>query len=142
MNAETEDCAAALMFAAKEGHAETVKLLNSKLLSVAKAGDTAKVEQLLKNGADVNTETEKGTTALMFAASGGHTETVKALIKEGADVNAKNEYGGTALLLATYGGHTEIVELLKQVEANNGDINSKLLSAAKAGDTSAVEQLL
>lgn len=57
---------------------------NTDLIEAAKAGDTAIVEQELKQGADVNAKSKKGTTALMVAAERGHTEIVDILKRAGA----------------------------------------------------------
>ena len=64
--------------------------INDELYQAAVAGNTGKVEQLLRKGADVNARSKKGRTALMVAAQRGHTETVKVLIAAGADVNARS----------------------------------------------------
>jgi ankyrin repeat protein len=58
--------------------------INAELLQAAAAGNTAKVEQLLKQGADVNANHYRGWTALMHAAAKGHTETVMILIAAGS----------------------------------------------------------
>ncbi|UCF81439.1 MAG: ankyrin repeat domain-containing protein, partial [Acidobacteriota bacterium] len=86
--------------------------INSDLIEAAEAGDTAKVEQLIEQGADVNAEDKYGITALMFAAKNGQTEIVKALVDAGADVEAKDKYGVTALMAAASGSHTETVKVL------------------------------
>ncbi len=91
--------------------------INSKLLNAAETGDSARVEQLLKQGADVNEKKEDGTTALIRAVRKGHIEIVKTLIDAGADVNVKYEHGGTALMDAAAWGHTEIAEILRQAGA-------------------------
>ena len=84
--------------------------INAELLQAAAAGNTAKVEQLLKQGADVNANHYRGWTALMHAAAKGHTETVMILIAAGANLNAKYEDGRTVLISALR--HTEIVKAL------------------------------
>jgi len=58
--------------------------INSILLKAAKAGDAAKVEQLLNQGADVKAKGLDGWTALMGAAFKGHAETVRILKQAGA----------------------------------------------------------
>lgn len=72
--------------------------INSALIQAARVGDTAKVKQLLKQGADVNAKGEYDETALHRAASMGHTDTVKVLIDAGAGVNARDESSWTALM--------------------------------------------
>jgi len=46
------------------------------LLALAGEGDLAKVEDLLRKGADVNARDQDGQTALMKAAGAGHGEVV------------------------------------------------------------------
>ena len=52
------------------------------------------VETLTAGGADANSATMNGTTALMFAAQAGNADAVKALLAQGADVNAKEKVKG------------------------------------------------
>ena len=90
--------------------------INAELIEAAAAGNTAKVEQLLQQGADVNAEGQYDRTALMRAARYGQTEMVKVLIAAGADVNARNEFGGAALMDAALDiSGTEQIELLGKV---------------------------
>jgi len=86
--------------------------INSDLLEAAKAGSTAKVEQLLSKGANVNAKDEDGSTALIAAAREGHTKTLKVLIEAGANVKTKDNGGITALMIAAVFGHTETVKAL------------------------------
>ena len=58
------------MMAAREGHTETVVLLNN-------------------SDANVTAKTKNFHTPLMTAAEYGHTETVRALLDSGAEVNAR-----------------------------------------------------
>lgn len=89
----------ALLRAAREGHADTVKTL------------------LASSSADVNARDERGNTALMEAARGGHNDAVQALLIAKANLQATNNEGKTALSLAAENGHTQTVQLLRQAEA-------------------------
>ena len=57
--------------------------INAELLEAAEAGITAKVEQLLRQGADVNAKA-KGGTALLMSKTSGHTEIADILKRAGA----------------------------------------------------------
>ena len=100
--------------------------INAEPLKAAAAGNTARVEQLLKQGANVNVREKDGSTALMWAADSGFTETLKVLIAAGADVNATDKNGTTALMFATRMENTRIVNILKQAEAQAGASNAVL----------------
>ena len=58
------------------------------LLTASNHGDLSQVEQLLREGADVNEHTSGGKTALHYAAQSKNIAVVRALIQAGADVNA------------------------------------------------------
>ena len=81
-------------------------------------GYNDEIQFLVDRGADVNTKTGFGSTALMVAASEGHESTVRLLLSKGADVNG-NRDRDTALSLARDRGHPEIVELLRQAGARD-----------------------
>lgn len=60
---------------------------NNALVKAASAGDTKKVLELIKNGANVNAKMDDGLTALMFAAYKGYEDIAELLISNGAKVN-------------------------------------------------------
>jgi ankyrin repeat protein len=70
------------VFAAREGHTETVRAL-------------------LDGGAPVNETTEYGWTPLLTAVNNRHFKLATLLIERGADVNLANKGGWTPLYLAT-----------------------------------------
>jgi uncharacterized protein len=74
--------------------------------------DTAMIELLLANGADVNKRSEHGQTALYEAAMNGHVDCVKVLIAAGADVNSANSSGKTSLHVAVVRDRSAVVQLL------------------------------
>jgi len=84
-----------LGYAAKYGHAATVKLL-------------------LERGADPNAEERDapGGSALWAAVAGGYEDCARMLLAHGADPNATVEAGGTPLYIATSNKHDALVKLL------------------------------
>ena len=90
------------------------------LLEAASKGNYAQIEDIIKQGVNVNAKDKYGKTALMHAASAGHLDVVKFLVEHGADVadvNAKDEMGWTASEYALKQGHKEIEEYLKKHKA-------------------------
>lgn len=67
------------------------------LHSAASNGDKEALEQLLKDGADVNLKDGEGRTALHFACGYGEKECAEALIAAKADADATDNNGNTAL---------------------------------------------
>ena len=96
---------------------ERIEELNKLLIAAVISRSVEEVEAMILAGADVNTESFNGSTALMYVSERGHIEIVKLLIENGADVNTENDCGDTALMLASEEGHTEIVKLLKGARA-------------------------
>ena len=82
------------------------------LLSACEEGDLFKVRQLIKEGCNVNTRGEYGTTPLMEAAERGHNQVVEELIRKGARVNVKSNGQQTALYWASREGHCSVVKTL------------------------------
>ena len=76
------------------------------------------VELLIDRGADINTTTPDGLTALMVASIKGYKNIVVALINAGADIRKKDIFGYTATVLAARLGHTDIEEILNNNHKN------------------------
>jgi hypothetical protein len=60
--------------------------LNDQLVTAVKNGDTAAVQQLLNQGADIEAMSGDGATALTVAASSGNADLVKLLLARGANI--------------------------------------------------------
>jgi ankyrin repeat protein len=114
----------------------------------AARGDIETVQDLLRNGADVNTAQGDGMTALHWAAERGDLKLAEVLVYSGANVNAGTRIGRyTPLHLASRGGHGDVVLALLQAKANpnatttNSGVTPLHLAAA-AGKADAVAALL
>jgi ankyrin repeat protein len=126
--------------------------LNVALLEAAENGNAETVKTLIDAGADLNTAMNSG-TPLFIACYNGHTATVELLLKQAnIGINqAETQYGWTPLYTACYNGHTATVELLLTKNANiNQAINYKYFFAGQTplyiacynGHTATVELLL
>lgn len=85
-------------------------------------GDTAKAEDALASGAEVNSQDPQGVTALMVAAINRNRDMAKLLIEKGADVNARTKRGLTPLMAAVVSGNIELVKFLL---SKGADTNAK-----------------
>ncbi len=108
--------------------------------------DRAKIDALLKQGADVNASQADGMTALHWAVYHDDLPTTTLSIKAGANAKATNHYAVTPLALACTNGNTEIVELLLKAGADpkatlrGGE--TALMTAARTGKPGPVKALL
>jgi hypothetical protein len=96
------------------GPAGANEALNASLRAAAKAGDRAKVEALIDQGADVNARDKDSRTPLhdVFFSNNGTIDLAGLLIGHGADVNAHDVDGRTPLHLVISGGSLQWVEFL------------------------------
>jgi len=99
-----------------DGSREQVQHLdpNDSLVRAAEAGDLPSLKNALARGAAVETQNQRGWTALMLAAKRGDLPAVNFLIEKGADANAKprHEYGNTVLCFAVMGDNPDVVNVL------------------------------
>jgi tetratricopeptide (TPR) repeat protein len=120
--------------------------LDDQLLTAARTGDTAKVQQLLDKGANIEAKNEYGSTALVLAARDGQIEVVRLLLNKGANIEAKDKDDYTALLLSAIRGNTEVVKLLldkgANIEGKERRGNTPLYAAASKGKVEVVKLLL
>ena len=75
------------------------------------------IQELIKDGLDVNSKGNDGWTPLHWAVWNGNTELAKALIQAGAKVNTKDNGGLTPLHRAAYYNHTEVAKALIEAGA-------------------------
>ncbi|KAB5579056.1 hypothetical protein PHYPO_G00190340 [Pangasianodon hypophthalmus] len=98
------------------------------------------VEELLKNGVEVNTQNDVGDTALHIAALCGRKEVVLLLLRYGACATLLN---GCAQTPRDITDDDEVITMLEAAERREGrKLEERLLDAARDGDCGAVAQLL
>ncbi len=117
-------CGAAAVFGSSED--------DRALRDAARRGDAARVEALIRQGANVNAATAAGLTPLIEAAAWGRTGVARVLIEAGADPDARHRELGTALDAAQRNGHRDIVEMLRHRGAKG--------SGKSVGDTVCVRR--
>jgi ankyrin repeat protein len=90
--------------------------LTKEMIRAAKAGNTAKIQELLAQEPTlVQARESDGSTPLHYAAWKGHPEAAKLLLDAGAEVDAQNEgghWGGTPLHAAAHANQRAVAELL------------------------------
>ncbi len=105
----------------------------------AEKGETEKVRELIKAGAEIEAQNKYGSTPLHEAAWRGQTETALALIKAGAEIEAQDSVGQTPLHYAAWNGSPETALALLKAGANknarnkNGETPAQI--ARRAGRT-------
>lgn len=118
----------------------------ARLVTAATDEDKKTIQQMLKDGVDINFRDWDQLSALFPPASSGNLDLVKFLVKEGIDVNAQDKDGITALMEAATMGHVKVVEFLMD---NGADVDTKsktgitaLWLAAGQGKVDVVKALL
>lgn len=88
--------------------------LAAKLFDLARAGETATLQQYVTAGIPKNLTNASGDTLLMLASYHGHAETAKMLLDAGADANVLNARGQSPIAGAVFKGYDEVVRVLYQ----------------------------
>lgn len=97
--------------------------------------DLPLLNDLINEGANVNTNNSQEFAPLLIATNKNHVEVVKRLIEAGADLDADTA-GVTALIMASGNGNLEIVKLL--VEAGS-DVNIRSHIGDIPGDNEKIQ---
>ena len=112
----------------------------------SKRADFARVQSLLRQGAEVNAPQPDGTTALHWAAQLNDVKLVDLLLAAGANPKAINRYGASPVLVAASNASAGILEKLLQAGADPNaalpEGETALMIAARAGNLDAVKVLL
>jgi len=127
------------------GHAGTAD--DARLLIQAvRAGRIAIVQDLVKDGADINARAPGDGTALIVASKRGKLKMVNALIKLGADVNQASRGDGNPLIAASMTGQLDVAKRLigagARVNAIVAGDETPLINASRNGHLIVVEYLV
>jgi ankyrin repeat protein len=89
---------------------------NTALMRASQNGHVEIVRLLLEKGAQIDTQSNTGFTALMAASfASGTIECVRLLLEKGANMYIKNKHGKTVKDVAKSKGHADIIQLLDEV---------------------------
>jgi ankyrin repeat protein len=86
--------------------------LDYNLMIAASNGHSSEIERLIREGADINAETDEGATPLIFAVTNNKLEAVITLLNYNSDANKITSTYETPLLIAVKNNNFEITEAL------------------------------
>ena len=86
--------------------------VNSQFMEAVENGDSERIQALLQEGADVDTQNEEGWSAIIAMSVFGNTRTVQVLLDAGANVNRPDKLGRSALFWAVGGNHVGLQQIL------------------------------
>lgn len=119
------------------------RLHETPLMYLAVRGEAARMEVLIKRGAEVN---QQGWTALHYAASRGNDDAVRVLIEHYAYIDAESPGKMTPLMMAMRYNHVSTVKLLLDEGADGYVRNDEGKNAAEvardAGNTILANNLI
>ena len=149
-----------LLIACSTGQTESVKLLlklkadpsianidGYTSLHSAVNCSTETLKEIIDHGADVNSVSKRGRTALLLGCLNGHMDSVKYLLGAGADPTIADEEGFSCLY-AAIAGHCDPDTLLAlidhgaHIDAKTKDGETALLYACEKGQSESVTSLL
>lgn len=114
---------------------------NTRLLKLAAGRDAESIRAVVAAGADPDTRSEEGWTALLIAIDYESLTAIDALLRAGADPDlpVTGEYGGSPLFYAVLTGNSHIVRRLVEAGADletRSDIDqlTPLLTAVSTGE--------
>jgi hypothetical protein len=120
--------------------------LQERLSAAAISGDIPKIQDAIKDGANVNGGYYQSLPVLQQAAMEGRSEAVSYLIDAGASTNFVGDFGQTALTSAVYYGHKETAKVLLRRGADIcacARVDPPVLEyAIKSGDQEMVDLLV
>jgi ankyrin repeat protein len=124
----------------------TAATADSRLVEATKNHDLKTIRSLLTQHVDINSRSDDGSTALLWAAHQNDLDTAELLLGANAEANAANDFRMTPLSQACTNGSDAFVRLLLKSGANPntaiGTGVTPLMTCAKSGSVDAVKRLL
>ncbi|MGJ3349313.1 ankyrin repeat domain-containing protein [Morganella sp. Je.2.23] len=116
------------------------------LVTAAEKGDLNTVQQLIRQGGDIEQRDNRLRTPLMAAVHGNRTEVARYLIEQGADVNAADAIMDTPYLYAGARGSQDILEMTlshgADLKSTNRYGGTALIPASERGHVKTVKTLI
>ena len=91
---------------------------DAALFAAAQAGDLAKAEIAIAQGANVNSANPYHVTPLLEAVGQGHVEMARYLVNQGAQIDYLGMSEGSPLMLVAFMGQVEFIRLFLAAGAN------------------------
>lgn len=98
--------------------------VDEDLIQAAWNGDTARAEELIAAGGDVNYKDDTQQSAYLIATSEGYLDLLELTLQHGADVASLDSFGGTGLIRAAERGHADVVGRLLQTHIDVNHVNN------------------
>ena len=118
----------------------------SEIAEALYRGDTAAIERLLQEGADVNASRVDGSTAIHWAVYRDDLKTAERLIDAGADVTLATREGVTPMHVASLHGNSGMIAALLRAGADarqrGPNQTTMLMLAARNGNPEALRLLI
>ena len=109
-----------LMWSCSDEGEDAIATDDHPLHAAARDGDLGRIENLVRDGADVNGTDTRGETPLMVAAGSRYPETVELLLSLGASPELLDSNGDSALMHAVRNGNVAATVILLGLD--DGDI--------------------
>jgi ankyrin repeat protein len=107
--------------------------LEQRLQDAIKNKNTSLVQELLHQGANIESRDANGDTPLMLATENADITMMKLLLKNNTNVEATNKNGETALVNAARGDDVDVVKTLIEKVSDGHDQEQALLAASENG---------
>jgi len=125
---------------------EAQKKLDVQLIAAAGEGNFSEVQRLLKVGADINLQDNRGRTPVMVATHARNAEMVYLLIQNGADINIQDNMKDNPFLYAGAEGLLDILKLTIDAKPDTKLTNrfggTALIPAADRGHVKIVKEII